>query len=175
MDKLNVGQTVLHIRFCSFSNVPKYYFGEPAHTFGMHTFHGKPDSISTKKKRSLRRKTSHHSRHRPPPPPPFCCWGGGGGGGVKPKIMYALRRGGIWCILHRYLQQWHGGILTCIYSVTHYLSSGSRHHSSLCVAVKTACCPCKGKSLAPLGLTVPRSFHRRVETHLGAGGWGGGW
>ena len=79
MDKLNVGQTVLHLRFCSFSNVPKYYFGEPAQKFGMHTFHGKPDSISTKKKRSLRRKTSHHSRH--PPPPPVGGGGGGGGGG----------------------------------------------------------------------------------------------
>ena len=74
MDKLNVGQTVLHLRFCSFSNVPKYYFGEPAQKFGMHTFHGKPDSISTKKKWSLRRKTSHHSRH----PPPLSAAGGGG-------------------------------------------------------------------------------------------------
>ena len=56
--------------------------------------------------------------------------GRGEGPGVKPKILYALKR------YDRYLQQWHGGIFTRIYSVAHSVSSGSRHHGFLCVAVK---------------------------------------
>ena len=87
---------------------------------------------------------------------------------MKPKILYALRR------YARYLQQWHGGILTCIYSVAHYVSSGSIHHSSLCVDVKTACCPFKGKSLGLRAYLNPDTPTGVGDTYLGGRGGGGG-